>query len=100
MKPHLAAWAAAGGFLALLSLPASAADRVYLGPHGGSYAVSSGCVAGVIDRCYRRVTATGPEGRSYVAARTVLVRPAPVRRVGVVHVQGGPTVVRTTRWFR
>ncbi|NDV85893.1 hypothetical protein GTW51_04160 [Aurantimonas aggregata] len=83
-----------------LALPAQAADRVYYGARSGSYAVSQGCVAGYVDRCYRSVTAVGPKGRAYVADRAVVAGPYRARSVSRVVGPRGYTVVRTGHWIR
>ncbi|MBB4004881.1 MAG: hypothetical protein V7704_03560 [Aurantimonas endophytica] len=95
----LAAFAALGAGT-IFALPSQAGERIHYGPRGGSYAVSQGCVAGFVDRCYRSVTAVGPHGRAYVADRGIAV--GPYRARGVTRVVGprGYTVVRTGRWIR
>ena len=85
---------------AAFALPAAAGERIHYGPRGGSYAVSQGCVAGFVDRCYRSVTAVGPHGRAYSADRAIAVGPYRARTVSRVTGPRGYTVIRSGRWIR
>ncbi|RCS23024.1 hypothetical protein DUT91_16290 [Phyllobacterium salinisoli] len=54
-----------------------------VGPDGGTYTSNSACQAGVVDRCRRSYSASGPNGRT-ISGNTATARgPYRVRSMGV-----------------
>ena len=70
------------------------------GPNGGTYSSSSTCFDGVVDRCKRSFSATGPEGRSWSGERYSARGPYRVRSAGVVTGPKGNSVGGVRRFWR
>ncbi len=70
------------------------------GPNGGTYASSSACFDGVVDRCKRSFSATGPEGRTWSGDRYSVRGPYRVRSAGVITGPEGNSVVGVRRFWR
>ena len=69
-----------------------------VGPNGATYTSNSACRDGVVDRCQRSYSATGPDGRTY-SGNTVTARgPHRVRSVGVHNGPGGKVGVVRRHW--
>lgn len=70
------------------------------GPNGGSYSSSTGCRNGVVDRCTRSFSATGPEGNTVSGKGYSARGPYRVREAGVVTGPNGNSVVGVRRVWR
>ena len=70
------------------------------GPDGGSYTSSSKCVAGVVDRCARSYSGTGPDGQSFSGKRVSARGPFRGRSAGSFTGPDGNTVFGSRRWRR
>jgi hypothetical protein len=69
-----------------------------VGPNGGTHTSNSVCRDGIVDRCRRSYSATGPDGRTY-SGNTVTARgPYRVRSIGVHNGPGGTVGVIHRRW--
>ena len=70
------------------------------GPNGGTYTSSSSCKAGVVDRCSRSYSATGPNGKTVSGQRYSAAGPFRGRSVGSFTGPNGNTVHGFRRWRR
>lgn len=75
-------------------------DTTRTGPNGGTYSSSATCFDGVVDRCSRSFTATGPDGRTVSGNGYAARGPYAVRRAGAVTGPNGNTVVGARRYWR
>jgi hypothetical protein len=69
-------------------------------PNGGSYSSSSTCFDGVVDRCKRSFSATGPEGKTVSGTRYTARGPYQVRQAGIASGPEGNVVVGARRFWR
>lgn len=70
------------------------------GPNGGTYSSSSTCFDGVVDRCKRSYSATGPGGKT-VSGKTYTARgPYRMRQAGVFTGPNGNSVAGVRRFWR
>lgn len=70
------------------------------GPNGGTYSSSSTCFDGVVNRCKRSFSATGPDGQTLSGQRYSTRGPYRVRSVGSVTGPGGNTYLGARRHWR
>ncbi|MBZ9887375.1 hypothetical protein LB559_05385 [Mesorhizobium sp. BR1-1-3] len=71
------------------------------GPNGGStYTSSSKCVGGVVDRCARSYSGTGPNGQTFSGKRVSARGPFRGRSAGSFTGPNGNTVHGFRRWRR
>ena len=70
------------------------------GPNGGTYTSSSKCVGGVVDRCARSYSGTGPDGQSFSGERVSARGPFRGRSAGSFTGPNGNTVHGFRRWRR
>ena len=70
------------------------------GPNGGTYTSSSTCTAGVVDRCSRSYSGTGPNGKTVSGQRYSAAGPFRGRSVGSFTGPNGNTVYGFRRWRR
>ena len=70
------------------------------GPNGGTYSSSATCFDGVVNRCGRSFSATGPEGKTVTGSGYRAAGPFGVRRAGAVTGPNGNTVVGARRYWR
>lgn len=70
------------------------------GPNGGSYTSSSKCVAGVVDRCSRSYSGTGPNGQTFSGKQVSAAGPFRGRSAGNFTGPNGNTVYGFRRWRR
>ncbi|CAN7671121.1 hypothetical protein [Mesorhizobium sp. LjNodule214] len=70
------------------------------GPNGGTYTSSSTCVGGVVDRCSRSYSGTGPEGQTFSGKRVSAAGPFRGRSAGSLTGPNGNTVYGFRRWHR
>ncbi|RWA64578.1 hypothetical protein [Mesorhizobium sp.] len=71
-----------------------------IGPNGGTYTSSSTCKAGVVDRCSRSYSGTGPNGQTFSGQRYSAAGPFGGRSVGRFTGPNGNTVYGFRRWRR
>lgn len=71
-----------------------------IGPNGGIYTSNSTCVNGIVDRCRRSYSATGPAGRSVSGHRASAHGPYRTRSAGIVTGPRGNSVVGVRRHWR
>lgn len=67
-------------------------------PNGATYTSSSTCRDGVVDRCRRSYSATGPDGRTYSGNTATARGPYRVRSIGVHNGPGGTVGVIRRHW--
>lgn len=70
------------------------------GPNGGTYTSSSKCVGGVVDRCARSYSGTGPNGQTFSGKRVSARGPIHGRSAGSFTGPNGNTVHGFRRWRR
>ncbi|TGQ12398.1 MULTISPECIES: hypothetical protein [unclassified Mesorhizobium] len=70
------------------------------GPNGGTYTSGSTCTAGVVDRCSRSYSGTGPNGKTFSGERYSAAGPFRGRSVGSFTGPNGNTVHGFRRWRR
>jgi hypothetical protein len=70
------------------------------GPNGGTYTSSSKCVAGVVGRCARSYSGTGPDGQSFSGKRVSARGPFRGRSAGSFTGPDGNMVFGFRRWRR
>lgn len=70
------------------------------GRNGGVYTSSSTCFDGVVDRCRRSFSATGPDGNTVSGKRYSQRGPYRVRQAGVVTGPNGNSVAGVRRFWR
>ncbi|TPM98577.1 hypothetical protein [Mesorhizobium sp. B2-1-5] len=70
------------------------------GPNGGTYTSSSKCVGGVVDRCARSYSGTGPNGQTFSGKRVSARGPFRGRSAGSFTGPNGNTVHGFRRWRR
>ena len=70
------------------------------GPNGGTYSSSSTCFDGVVNRCKKSFSATGPEGKTLSGTSYAARGPLRVRKAGAVTGPNGNTVVGARRFWR
>ncbi|TIP13450.1 hypothetical protein [Mesorhizobium sp.] len=70
------------------------------GPNGGTYTSSSKCVTGVVDRCARSYSGTGPDGQSFSGKRVSARGPFRGRSAGSFTGPDGNTAFGFRRWRR
>jgi hypothetical protein len=70
------------------------------GPNGGTYTSSSKCVGGVVDRCARSYSGTGPNGQTFSGKRVSARWPFHGRSAGSFTGPNGNTVHGFRRWRR
>ncbi|MBZ9678720.1 hypothetical protein [Mesorhizobium sp. ES1-1] len=70
------------------------------GPNGGTYTSTSKCVGGVVDRCARSYSGTGPDGQSFSGKRLSARGPFRGRSVGSFTGPDGNTIHGFRRWRR
>ena len=70
------------------------------GPNGGTYSSSSTCFDGVVNRCKKSFSATGPEGKTLSGTSYAARGPFRVRKAGAVTGPNGNTVVGARRFWR
>ncbi|TPI29058.1 hypothetical protein FJW08_18320 [Mesorhizobium sp. B3-2-1] len=70
------------------------------GPNGGTYTSGSTCKAGVVDRCSRSYSVTGPNGKTVSGQRYSAAGPFRGRSVGSFTGPNGNTVRGFRRWRR
>ncbi len=70
------------------------------GPNGGTYTSSSKCVEGVVDRCARSYSGTGPNGQTFSGKRVSARGPFHGRSAGSFTGPNGNTVHGFRRWRR
>jgi len=70
------------------------------GANGGVYSSSSTCFDGVVDRCKRSYSATGPQGKTVSGDSYAARGPVRVRSIGVVTGPNGDSVVGVRRFWR
>ncbi|MBX3581795.1 MAG: hypothetical protein KF810_07875 [Rhizobiaceae bacterium] len=70
------------------------------GPNGATYSSSSTCFDGVVNRCRRSFSATGPEGQAWSGERYSARGPYRVRSAGSLTGPNGNTVVGVRRHWR
>ncbi len=75
-------------------------DTTRTGPNGGTYSSSATCFDGVVNRCKRSFTATGPEGKTVTGTGYRAGGPFGVRRAGSITGPNGNTVVGARRFWR
>jgi hypothetical protein len=71
-----------------------------VGPNGGSYNSSTTCRNGIVDRCHRTFSATGPNGKTYSGYRATARGPYQVRSVGTITGPRGNVAVGGRRHWR
>ncbi len=69
-----------------------------VGPNGATYTSSSTCRDGVVDRCRRSYSATGPDGRTYSGNTATARGPYRVRSIGVHNGPGGTVGAIRRHW--
>ena len=75
-------------------------ETTRVGPNGGTYSSSTTCFDGVVDRCKRSFSATGPEGKTVSGKGYAARGPYRVRQAGVVTGPNGNSVVGVRRFWR
>jgi len=70
------------------------------GPNGGTYRSNSKCVAGVVDRCARSYSGTGPDGQSFTGKQVSARGPFRGRSTGSFTGPNGNTGYGFRRWRR
>jgi len=70
-----------------------------VGPNGDTYSSTATCFDGIVDRCRRSYTATGPGGRTYSGERAGARGPFRARSIGrITGPNGGAVVVGRRHW--
>jgi hypothetical protein len=75
-------------------------ETTRVGPNGGAYSSRSTCFDGVVDRCKRSFSATGPEGKTVSGKGYAARGPFRVREAGVVTGPNGNSVAGVRRFWR
>jgi hypothetical protein len=75
-------------------------ETTRVGPNGGAYSSTSTCFDGVVDRCKRSFSATGPQGKTVSGKGYAARGPFRVRQAGVVTGPNGNSVVGVRRFWR
>ncbi|AID31280.1 hypothetical protein BFX40_26835 [Mesorhizobium sp. SEMIA 3007] len=70
------------------------------GANGGAYTSSSKCIGGVVDRCARSYSGTGPNGQTFSGKRVSAAGPFRGRSAGSFTGPNGKTVYGIRRWRR
>lgn len=70
------------------------------GPNGGTYSSNSTCFDGVVDRCKRSYSATGPEGKTVSGKSYLALGPNGGRQVGYFQGANGNRYVGVRRIWR
>lgn len=70
------------------------------GPNGGTYTSNSKCVGGIVDRCARSYSGTGPNGQTFSGKRVSARGPFRGRSAGSFTGPNGNTVHGFRRWRR
>lgn len=70
------------------------------GPNGGTYTSNSKCVGGVVDRCARSYSGTGPNGQTFSGKRVSARGPFRGRSAGSFTGPNGNRVHGFRRWRR
>ncbi|CAN7510418.1 hypothetical protein [Mesorhizobium caraganae] len=70
------------------------------GPNGGTYTSNSKCVGGVVDRCARSYSGTGPHGQTFSGKRVSARGPFHGRSAGSFTGPNGNRVHGFRRWRR
>lgn len=75
-------------------------ETTRVGRNGATYTSSSTCRDGIVDRCHRSYSATGPNGRTYSGDTVTARGPYRVRSIGVHAGPRGGVVVGARRHWR
>ena len=70
------------------------------GANGGAYTSRSQCIGGVVDRCARSYSGTGPNGQTFSGKRVSAAGPFRGRSAGSFTGPNGKTVYGIRRWRR
>lgn len=70
------------------------------GPNGGTYTSTATCLNGVVDRCRRGYSATGPAGQAIAGHRASARGPFRVRSAGSFTAPRGNTLIGVHRRWR
>lgn len=80
--------------------PVYSGQTTRVGPNGGSYSSSAACLNGIVDRCQRSFSATGPNGKTYSGHRVTARGPYQVRSMGTISGPRGRADVGGSRRWR